>query len=68
MRYSNSINSALKHDNNNGNSFYNLYYGTWNAGHNVAINFTLGFIFGGGSYDRSSITPSSAKPAPSDDN
>lgn len=45
-RYSNSITSALVHDNSNGNSFYNLYYGTWDAGHNVGFTFTLGFIFG----------------------
>ncbi|HTB32058.1 MAG TPA: outer membrane beta-barrel protein [Bacteroidia bacterium] len=48
-RYSNSINSALQHDNNNGGSFYNFYYGTWNAGHNIGFTFTLGFIFGGSS-------------------
>ncbi len=45
-RYSNSVNSALVHDNTNGNSFYNIYYGSWNDGHNVAFILTLGFNFG----------------------
>jgi hypothetical protein len=58
-RYSNSVNDALAHDNNNGNSFYNLYYGTWNAGHNVAFSLTLGFIFGG-----SSAQPATTPPPP----
>lgn len=49
-RYSNSISSALAHDNTNGNSFYNLYYGTWDAGHNVGFTMTLGFIFGNSPY------------------
>lgn len=46
-RYSNSITSAIRHDNSNPNSFYNVYYGTWDAGHNVAFSLTLGFVFGG---------------------
>lgn len=57
-RYSNSVNSALAHDNTNGNSFYNLYYGTWNAGHNVAFSLTLGFIFGGSSNPKDTPPPS----------
>lgn len=57
-RYSNSINSALVHDNANGNSFYNLYYGTWDAGHNVGFTMTLGFVFGGGTYIKPAATPS----------
>lgn len=48
-RYSNSVLSALVHDNTNANSFYNFYYGTWDAGHNVGFTFTLGFVFGGSS-------------------
>jgi hypothetical protein len=59
-RYSNSINSVLKHDNSNANSFYNLYYGTWDAGHNVAFSLTLGFVFGGGAGQSADN-----KPAPS---
>lgn len=50
-RYSNSINTALVHDNNNAsNGLYNIYYGTWNAGHNVGFTLTLGFIFGNSPY------------------
>ena len=61
-RYSNSISSALVHDNSNGGSFYNLYYGSWDAGHNVGFTMTLGFIFG------NSTNTASAPPANSDDN
>jgi hypothetical protein len=47
-RYSNSINSVLKKDNNANNlGFYNLYYNSWNNGHNVGFSFTIGFNFGG---------------------
>ena len=49
-RYSNSINTALVHDNANlSNGLYNIYYGTWDAGHNAGFTMTLGFIFGGSS-------------------
>jgi len=65
-RYSNSINSALVHDNSNGGSFYNLYYGSWNAGHNVAFTMTLGFLFGGSSNAANSAPKPAA--APADDN
>jgi len=47
-RYSNSINSVLKHDGTDGSDFYYLYYNSWNNGHNVAFDFVLGFnLFGG---------------------
>ncbi len=47
-RYSNSINSVFKKDNNPNNlGFYYLYYSSWNNGHNVAFSLTLGFNFGG---------------------
>ncbi len=65
-RYSSSITSALVADNTNQGSFYNIYYGTWNNGHNVAFSLTLGFIFGGSSAQPASSTPPPA--APSDDN
>ena len=65
-RYSNSINSVLKHDNSNSNDFYNLYYGTWNAGHNVGFSLVLGFVFGGSSSNQpAGNTP---PPAPPTDN
>ncbi len=57
-RYSNSIVSAIKHDNSNPNSFYNVYYGTWDAGHNVAFSLTLGFIFGSTNSPASKTPPS----------
>jgi len=47
-RYSNSINTALVHDNANVGNFYNLSY-TWDNGHNVGFTMTLGFVFGGSS-------------------
>ncbi|HTA27224.1 MAG TPA: hypothetical protein VK809_05515, partial [Bacteroidia bacterium] len=64
-RYNNSITSALVADNTNQGSFYNIYYGTWNNGHNVAFSLTLGFIFGGSSAQPASTPPPAA---PSDDN
>ena len=64
-RYTNSINSALVPDNTNQGSFYNLYYGTFNDGHNVAFSMTIGFNFGGSS-NSSNNTPA-PKPAPSSD-
>lgn len=60
-RYSNSINSALMHDNANTGNFYNLSY-TWDNGHNVGFTMTLGFIFGGGTYANAS------SPVPTDGN
>jgi hypothetical protein len=66
-RYSNSITSALKHDNSANNlGFYNLYYGSWDAGHNVAFTMTIGFNFGGVTNQSANNKPSS--PPPSDDN
>jgi hypothetical protein len=65
-RYSNSINSAVKADNNANNlGFYNLYYGSWDAGHNVGFSLTLGFNFGGHPAKPADNTP---PPAPKDDN
>jgi hypothetical protein len=43
-RYSNSVNSAIVHD--NVKNPYFLYYNSWNAGHNLAFTLTLGFVFG----------------------
>lgn len=65
-RYSNSITSALKHNNNANNlGLYTIFYDTWDAGHNVAFTMTIGFNFGG-----SYTPPTSDKPhpSPSDDN
>jgi hypothetical protein len=57
-RYSNSINSAIKHDGSNSNIFYYLYYGSWNDGHNVAFSLTLGFNFGGSPPTDNAAAPS----------
>jgi hypothetical protein len=67
-RYSNSVNSALKHDNSANNlGFYNLYYGSWDAGHNVSFSLTLGFNFGGSSATLGNTAPPPAQNQ-SDDN
>jgi len=67
-RYSNSVNSVLKHDNTNGNSFYNLYYGTWDSGHNRGFSMTVGFVFGNGSAgDQANSSSSHDTPPPSSD-
>lgn len=64
-RYANSINSSVVADNTNQGSFYNLYYGTFNDGHNVAFSLTLGFIFGGSNQPLDNSPEK--KPAPSTD-
>jgi len=67
-RYSNSINAALKHDNSANNlGFYNLYYGSWDAGHNVGFTMTIGFNFGGAS-NQVSTTPQPPAHNQNDDN
>jgi Outer membrane protein beta-barrel domain len=54
-RYSNSINSAIKQSGSNAQYF--LYYGSWDDGHNVSFNITLGFNFGGASGTSVNNTP-----------
>jgi hypothetical protein len=64
-RYSNSVNSSVVANTSNANSSYNIYYGTWNDGHNVAFSLTLGFNFGGSSSALKTATP---PPPPADNN
>ena len=64
-RYSNSINSVIRHDASNSQGFYNLYYNAWNNGHNLAFSLTLGFVFGGSS-DQPANKASSSNSPPSD--
>jgi len=65
-RYSNSINSALVHDNTNSAPFANVVgYGSWDNGHNVSFSLTLGFIFGKVSQPLDNSPEK--KPAPSTD-
>jgi opacity protein-like surface antigen len=43
MRYSNSLNSAIPHQNSAG--IYGLNYGTYNNGHNLMFQLTLAYVF-----------------------